>query len=128
MIEGTISQVDGVDFYTNIRILEPDEKIGGMGVHRITRDTREHNPEFMRSIRAMGLREVGYDLSYRSFLYAESTKSYITIKMVQFSLRLYWWNIRFLYDNARFFKKIPEGECFSWAYFTPYTWFKGLRK
>ena len=59
MIEVTIKQIEGVRFINDIHILEPDETIGGLGVHRIDSRILETNAEFMRAIKAMGLKKVG---------------------------------------------------------------------
>lgn len=128
MIETTIDQVDGVTFYKNIRILEPDTTIGGMGVHYIPWMLTDRDPEFMRAIGVLGMRRVGESVSWRAGEYAQFPLPYLLIKLVQFALRIYWYSIRWLYDNARVFKQIPENQCFSWAYFTPYVWYKKIKK
>ena len=130
MIETTISEVDGVRFYKNIKILEPDDTIGGMGVHYIPDRIAMRDDEFMRAIKAMGLKRVGRNIAIRggSDAYAQFPVPYIGIKVVQILLRVYWNTIYWLYSNARFFKEIPPSECFSWRYFTPYTWYKKLRR
>lgn len=128
MIETTVDTIDGVQFLKNIRILEPDDTIGGMGVHSIAWRLTAQAPELMRAIRALGLRRVGEDFCRAADQYAQYPMPYLPIKVVRFALKVYWKTIRWLYDNARVFKQIPEGECFSWSYFTPYVWYKKIRK
>ena len=128
MIETTVNTVDGVMFYENIRLLEPDETIGGMGIHWIPDRVVRDEPELIRAIRALGLKRVGFDYCRDSFEYAHFPMPYIPIRLVQFSLRVYWKTLRWVYDNARVFKQIPANECFSWRYFTPYVWYRGISK
>ena len=130
MIETTISEVEGVRFYKNIRILGPDDTVGGMGVHIIPDRVMVRDPELMRAIRVLGLKRVGRDMCRAggSELYAQFPMPYFAIKVVQFALKIYWATIRWLYDNARVFKQIPESECFSWKYFTLYVWYRGITK
>jgi len=128
MIETTIDHVDGVTFYKNIRILEPDDTIGGMGVHLISWRLIDQDPELMRAIKVLGLRKVGEDICVRADRYAQFPLPYLLIKLIQFALKIYWHSIRWLYDNARVFKQIPENQCFSWTYFTPYVWYRKILK
>jgi len=128
MIETTIDQVDGVTFYKNIRILEPDDTVGGMGVHLIPWRVIDQDPNLIRAIRAMGLRRVGEQPNYRVDLYAQFPLPFLSIKLVQFALKIYWHSIHWLYDNACVFKQIPESQCFSWSYFTPYVWYRKITK
>ena len=124
MIETTVDTIDGVQFLKNVRILEPDDTVSGMGVHFIPDRATRYDHELMRAIRILGLRRVGRRVECMADLYAQFPVPFIGIKAVQFALRIYWVSIRWLYDNARVFKQIPENGCFSWKYFTPYTWFK----
>ena len=126
MIETTISEVDGVRFYKNIKILEPDDTIGGFPVHYIPNRIADCDIEFMRAIKALCLKRVGVVFSMDAGQYAQSPMPFLAIKVAQFAIKTYWASIRWLYDNARFFKQIPVGECFSWRYFTPYAWYKKL--
>jgi len=130
MIETTISEVDGVRFYKDIKILEPDDTIGGFPVHYIPDRVRLRDPELMRAIKILGLRRVGRNAAIRggSDAYAQFPRAYIGVKVVQLGLRIYWGIIYWLYSNARFFKEVPSSECFSWRYFTPYVWYKKLRR
>ena len=129
MIETTINHVGGVIFYSNIRILEPDGKRYGVPVHYISQRLEEREPEVMVYLKSMGLRKVGYtpNIGGGSFEYAQYPKAYIAYKVLKRLWQVYWGLVRFLYDNARFFKQIPEDQCFSWRYFTPYVWYKNLR-
>lgn len=126
MIGATTRFVDGVQFIEGIRILEPDDTIGGIGVHLISWSIIDQAPEFMRAVKALGLRKVGEDICRAVDQYAPYPIPFLGIKLVQFALKVYWLSIWLLYDNARVFKQIPEGQCFSWSYFTPYVWYKGL--
>lgn len=127
MIEITTSEVDGVRFYKGIRILEPDDRIGGFPIHFIP-DVAVRDPELMRAIKVLGLKRVGRDLPSLSELYAQFPRAYIGVKLTQFMLSVYWGVIRWLYDNARVFKEIPPYEHFSWQYFTPYVWCRKVRE
>ncbi len=129
MIETTINEVDGVRFYSGIRILEPDDTIGGFSVHYISDRVAMREDAFMRGIKVLGLRKVGRDAAIEggSDAYAQFPTPYIPIKVIQFLLRVHWNAVYWLYDNARVFKQIPEAECFSWKYFTPYTWYRKFR-
>ena len=126
MIEVAVSEIEGVQFYTNIKILEPDEWIAGMGIHRIHNKVVRGESQFMRAIKVLGLRRVGEQPEYKAGIYAQFPLPYIPIKVIQSWLKIYWWVIRFLYDNARIFQQIPPMYPFSWAYFTPYTWYKRI--
>ena len=129
MIETTEDTIDGITFYKDIKILEPDDTIGGLPVHRISDRVIMRDDELMRAIKALGLKRVGRDIRHWGGceLYAQFPSPFIPIKVIQFTLRVYWAVIRWLYDNARVFKQIPVGECFSWRYFTPYVWYKKIR-
>ncbi len=130
MIETTIREVDGVRFYENIKILEPDDTIGGFGVHYIPDRLRLHVPELMRAIKLLGLKKVGRNAAIMggSDTYAQFPVFYIGVKVAYVLLKIYWGTVRWLYDNARFFKQIPESHPFSWSYFTPYVWYRRLIK
>jgi len=128
MIETTISEVDGVRFYKNVKVLEPDDTVGGLGVHLISWRLIDRAPELIQVIKLLGLRKVGEVLPMGADQYAQFPMPYLLIRVVQFTLRTYWATIRWLYDNARFFKQIPPPELFSWRYFTPYVWYRELIK
>ena len=117
MIEIIEREVEGVRFIVDLKIQEPDFKVGGVGVHRVSQrfiGDSSCNPE------SWGLRKVGYDASWRAFEYA--AKGYLLVKLIRVVNKAYWHTLRFLYDNVRMFKQIPGGEAFSWRYFTPYVW------
>ena len=128
MITTMIDEVDGVRFYTNIKILEPDYRKFGVGLHWVSDRLIDNEPEVLRYLKAVGLRETEYDISMRAFGYAQYPLHYLHFKVVEFLFKRYWWCIRWLYDNARVFKQIPPNETFSWKYFTLYCWYKRLRK
>ena len=122
MIEVTVDEVDGVKFLKNVCILEPDQIINGVGVHRVyPRDGLD------RTLRLLGLRKVGVDYNYRAYLYVVYPTSYFRFKVTEGLLKVYWRSIRWLYDNARVFKAIPSSQPFSWAYFTPYVWCRACK-
>lgn len=118
MIEVTTDYIDGVMFY-QFRLLKPEQKKLGIGIHRVDWKLRD------RHLSLLGLRKVGQETYCRVDLYASMYPSYI-LSCIYFLERGYWKTIRFLYDNARLFKQIPQGERFSWRYFTPYVWVKGI--
>ena len=125
MIEVTVKNMEGVTFYSKVRVLEPDFYRNGVGVHRVSRDT---DKELIFALRALGLRKVDYDASYHEDLYVAFPISYLRYKVVEAVFKVYWHVIRWLYDNMRFFKQIPREERFSWRYFTPYCWYRRIRK
>lgn len=122
MIEIIMSQVNGVRLIKGIRILEPDDIIHGIPVHRV--DSQRINQTIILMIEAMGLRRVDFDLLRREYLYAAYPVYTMRYKVTAWLIKCYGYLILWLYDNARMFKQIPESEVFSWRYFTPYTWFK----
>ena len=126
MIETTIRTIEGVQFIENIRILESDDKLHGVPVHRINSRVLE-NDELMRTIKAKGLREVGYDCERDEALYAQFPVNFFKAIILNTLFAEYWAIVRWLYDNARVFKQIPPGTMFSWRYFTPYCWCLKLR-
>ena len=129
-IEVTMREVDGVRFLDRVRILEPDMKRKGVGVHLITHqiENMDFHRELMMSLESLGLRKVDYLQEYRAFAYVQYRLPFIVYKVVGWSWTAYWRTIRFLYDNARMFKQIPPGDCFSWKYFTPYCWYRSIKR
>ena len=123
MIETTVDTIDGVQFLKDIRIVEPIEKRHGVPVELVSWRLADNNPEFIRALKLLGLKKIDFDPSYRADVYAKFPISYIRLKITMAALHTYWAIIRWLYNNARVFKQIPENGCFSWRYFTPYTWF-----
>jgi len=121
MIELTTDSIDGINFIKDFRLVEPFERENGVVIERITQNNKR---TMLPILRALGLREVGFDHLYRCYIYAHYPLPFFWYKAVKFSLKAYWRVIRFLYDNGRIFKQIPASEPFSWRYFTPYTWFK----
>lgn len=126
MIEITIKMVDGVEFIDKVRVLEPDLKWHGVGVHKVDPVWADKFGGHLR-LRALGLRRVNYDLQYHSYYYTATIPAILSIG-VEYLFHIYWACIRWLYDNARMFKAIPAEECFSWRYLTPYQWIVGLWK
>ncbi len=62
MIEITTKNVDGVDFITDVRLLEPDDTVGGLPVHHVVED--RYYKEVVQAVKMMGLRRVGFDIDY----------------------------------------------------------------
>ena len=129
-IETTMREVDGVRFLDRVRILEPDMKRNGVGVHLISRKLvkMDENKELMMSLRTYGLRRVDYLPEYKSFAYVQYHVPFMIYKIVGWSWSAYWKTIWVSYDNARLFKQILPGDCFSWKYFTPYCWYMSIKK
>lgn len=128
MIETTIRSVDDVNFISDIRILEPDGRRNGIRVHYISFRLEDNAPQLISAIHALGLRKVGEDFRRGVSLYAQYPLPWAFYKVIRGIMRVYWGCLCWLYDNARVFKQIPHQETFSWRYFTPYTWFKELKK
>ena len=119
MIASSIRTVDGVNFIDKVEFLEPDGYISGLSFHYVPKNTIDDLKPFMGSYRV-----IDFQPNCRSYRIARRPFPYLPIKLCLLMGRSYWFVIRFLYDNARFFKQIPDGQRFSWRYFTPYTWFK----
>ena len=127
MIEVTVGYVDGVKFITHMKLLQPDDTLNGVPIHEVDSELEKH-PQVKESLRILGLHRVGFNYPRSASLYAEGLPRYITAVIVGGLLQVYWFLVRWLYDNARFFKQIPEYQPFSWRYFTPYSWFRGKKK
>jgi len=127
MIEATVDIVEGVRFIKSIRILKSDTKRHGVSVHLISYELEREEPDFIKKIKLMGLRKVGYDDSLKASEYAEYPMNFLRYHISKGLLGCYWAIVSWLYDNARVFKQIPISEPFSWSYFTPYVWYKDLR-
>lgn len=123
MIEISIKVIDGVNFIDNMKVLEPDSTWEGVPVHRVEGKYRHAN-DLLFGLRMLGLRKVGFDFSRRADLYTSYPVDWFRAKVNHAFIVIYWAIIRWLYNNARFFKQIPESQPFSWRYFTPFTWFK----
>ena len=128
MIETTIEAIEGVNFVTNARFVEPYEYENGVRVEKVTSRLLLRSPEIKGLLKVMGLREVGFDYPLDAVVYAQYPTGYFIYRVVHQLVVAYWWAIRFLYKNARLFQQIPEAECFSWRYFTPYVWFKKIHR
>mgnify|MGYP001616748254 FL=1 len=126
MLSISIAEVDRVKFIQNICILGHDDKVNGVPVHRIP--SRYLDNELRRAIKALGMRKVDFDYRWDAEIYVVSDLLAWRFKIANFALKVYWGAIKWLYDNARFFKMIPQGEQFSWQYFTPYCWWENLAR
>lgn len=126
MIEVSIDEIDGVRFYKNIRVLEADDKVNGVPVHNILRHW-SLDGEFIRAIKALGMRKIGIDYYRDADLYVTSNLFAWQFKVNGLALKVYWVVVKWLYNNARFFKMIPPEERFSWRYFTPYCWYRAIK-
>jgi hypothetical protein len=122
MIEGTVTTIEGVRFYS-WEIVEPTEKLNGVPIEYVDPYLKD-NIDVKIGLRALGLRKIDYDISKRADIYAKYPINVIRYKVIMFLLSIYWNTIHWLYDNARMFKQIPESSQFSWKYFTPYTWIR----
>lgn len=127
MITTTVSQVDGLNFIVDVKLEPPFEYRNGVRVELVSSRVLVEAPECKLILTALGFELVDFDLVTDSYIYAQLPYRFIQYKVVSFLLRFYWWSIRFLYNNARMFKQIPQGERFSWRYFTPYVWFSIIR-
>lgn len=128
MIETTIKEVDGVRFFDSARIRETDGTINGVPVHFIQWREVDRNPEIIKLLQNLGLHKVGEDYNCARDYFAQWPFPGIFFIINTFLLKCYWKTLRFLYNNACMFRKIPDNEMFSWKYFTPYCWYKGVRR
>jgi len=133
MIEATSITVDGKTFLETLKILEPDMKWHGVGVHLVARRLLDREPEFENRLKVLGLRRVFYAPEYRSFFYTQTYPAIIAV-VLEFFARKYWRGIWWVYRYGRIFQEIPIAVEFSWSYFTPLAiiikvvkWFKRLR-
>lgn len=126
MIEVTVDKIDGVRFLKDVHILEEDDKFNGVPVHYVFHRWHVDN-EFLRAIKALGMKRAGYDYTRDADLYVRSDFLLWRFKVNSLLLKVYWRIVWWLYDNARFFKRIPEAEMFSWRYFTPYCWYQAIK-
>jgi len=127
VIETTIESIEGVNFLTNVRFVEPYEHENGVKVEKVSERVLIRFPRMEGLLKVMGLRKVGFDYPLYSVVYAHYPVGYSIYRVVHHLVVVYWWAIRFLYKNARMFQQVPEGECFSWRYFTPYVWGKKIQ-
>ncbi len=127
MIETTEAINDeGVRFCSKVEFVEPYEYKNGVRIEKVSIRLHDRVPETVLLLNSLGLRRVGIDPCYDAYIYASYPLGYIQYKLIRHLLTGYWWLMKFLYNNARMFKQIPPAECFSWRYFTPYTWVKKL--
>ena len=121
MIEITTDEIEGVKF---IKLVEPIER--RCGVEKVSCRLLTSEMEF--ALKINGFRRGEFIPFMDAYEYIQYPLPYYWYRTVNFILKGYWKALKFLYDNARLFKQIPEGECFSWRYFTPYVWFKNKSK
>ena len=126
MITTEVKLLEGVRFIINVKLEEPFEHKYGVRIERISGRFLAESKEFRIILKALGFRKVEEEPWTDNIIYVQYPVCYIRYKAIQALINAYYKTILFLYDNARLFKKIPEGEQFSWRYFTPYTWFKAL--
>ncbi len=122
MIEVTAKYVDGVNFIDKVKIISWERR-HGIPVQQV--DYKVLKEPLVKSIlKSLMLEEVDYDPCCRITYFAQRPVNDYVFKLIKWSFSVYWYLVRWLYNNARMFKQIPSGEMFSWRYFTPYTWFK----
>jgi hypothetical protein len=133
MIEVTTVTVDGKAFLGTLKVLEPDLKWQGVGVHIVAKRILDFNPDAEDRFRALGLRQVHYAPEYHGYFYTQTLPA-IVAKSVEFITSRYWEYVWWLYTHARLFQEIPLAEQFSWRYFSLFypfyrmvTWLKRLR-
>ena len=134
MIETTIATMDnGVNYFTTHRLLKPDKKWHGIDVHLIDPRLLDIYPTLENELKTLGLRQVYYDIEWDYLYFAQTLPSYFA-SAIQFLYQIYWGIIRWLYHYGKVFQRIPDGERFSWRYFTPIVfvkvgikWFKRQR-
>ena len=118
MIETTLVTVDGETFLGTLKVLEPDRKWHGVGIHFVEKRLLERNPDFEGRLKALGLKQVHYAPERRAYFYTQTLPAVIAT-VVEFFASKYWKSIWWLYIHARLFQEIPVAESFSWRYFTP---------
>lgn len=126
MIEVTVKYLEGLNFIADIKIVEPREKRNGVFIEYVDKKLLREAPEFKHILRAFGMRKTGDCLERGADIYTFYPWGYLQYKVIHLLVKVYWKAIFWLYNNARMFKQIPSGEMFSWSYFTPYTWVKGV--
>jgi hypothetical protein len=127
MIEITEKYVDGVRFIDKMRVLDMDERRFGIPVHYVD-DLLGKQDGVAMFLRTHGLSKVGEAIERRADIYVSGPIDPILYWLGERFFRWYWKAVRWSYNNLRVFKQIPPGYMFSWRYFTPYVWFKGLPK
>lgn len=124
MLQMSVKYLEGLNFHWDIKIVEPREKQNGVYVEFIDRNLLRQSPELAVIFKAIGLHKV--DEHFESFtdVYAWGRWGKLRFSLIRLLILAYWRTLYFLYDNGRVFKEIPPGQCFSWRYFTPYTWLR----
>jgi hypothetical protein len=128
MLKTTVKYVDGVRFIDKVRFLDMDERRHGIPVHYVDDELLRNTDGLETVLKLHGLWKVDFAYERKASIYTHGWVNFVVFKIVDAVFTLYWPTIRWLYDNARIFKQIPTGTMFSWRYFTPYVWFKGLPK
>ena len=117
MIEVSVKVVDGVRFIDTIKVVPPYYTRNGVKVELVHYNIiREAQP----ILGILGYKKCGYDIITDSYIFVPTWYHKFIYKILEFLLLLYHRSIWFLYDNARLFREIPPGECFSWRYFILY--------
>lgn len=125
-IEVTTDTVEGVSFIRDVRLVPPFERMNGITVELVRASLLLH-PQVREALKAVGLKEVGYAEHQGAVIYAHSTPSFLLYHIVYCFNKSHWAIVKWLYNNARMFQQIPEGEAFSWRYFTPFCWYRRAR-
>ena len=132
VIEATSVTIDGETRLGSLRVLEPDRKWHGVGVH-LVQVKLIRTSDIDKRLRVLGLRQIYYDMSCRCFYYAQTLPAVIAT-IVEFFASRYWKAIWWLYAHGRLFQELPISAGFSWRYFTPFyvclkviKWFKRQR-
>ena len=125
MIEVTEKIIDGAKFYT-YSLSKPDIVIYGIPIYQLS-DKILMGTDVSSRLSALGLRFVAHYPACRYRLYAQYPIPYFRFKVLEFLARIYWAVLHFSYNNACLFRRIPEGECFSWKYCFFYCWYKSLQ-
>jgi len=128
MIEITVKYVDGVRFVDSWKVVEPIEVRHGVQIERVSRQLLEASPGAESFLKMIGLKRVEVEPWTDVYIYAFYPMSWLWLEFIRRASCVYWRILRWLYNNARMFKQIPEGEMFSWRYSTPYTWLKRIHK
>jgi len=129
MIEAASVTIDGETHVSSLRLLEPDRKWHGVGIHLVSGRLLAQSDIGSR-LKALGLKQVHYAPEYHVYFYAQTLPA-ILATIVEFFTSRYWKTIWWLYAHGRLFQELPIPVEFSWRYFTPFyvcwkvvKWFK----
>jgi len=126
MIETSVRHRENLNFIYDIKIVEPREKRNGVYVELVK--YKYMTSEMTTILKAIGMRYSGEDELTDSSVYTFYPWGYYQYILMRKILKAYWWFIKVLYYNARFFQPVEVGEKFSWKYFTPVSWFLVRKK